>query len=66
MPLPLTLCDAGHQAIAFLGDCPLCPASSYERPHGRKRIFSTEVSKRTLQVDLEAALKARYAGDADA
>lgn len=56
MPLPLQLCDAGHQAIAFLGDCPLCCGKGWE-----KRTISRQLSVVTFQAQLEQALRERYA-----
>jgi len=57
MPLPLNLCDDHHQAIAFLGDCPLCrkfESAAY------KQQFSSQVSAVTFVPQLESALKESY------
>lgn len=59
MPLPLQLCDVGHQAVAFLGDCPLCKYGEY----ASKRQFSKELSRLTYTTHLDAALKETYGID---
>ena len=58
MPLSLQLCDADHQAIAFLGDCPLC-RKFYSEAY--KQRFSSQHSAVTFVPQLEQALKEAYA-----
>lgn len=54
----IDLCDAGHQAIAFVGTCPLCqlrPRSPYAGPRPLKEGRDTIIS------ELDRVLREHYA-----
>ena len=60
MPLPLNLCDDHHQAIAFLGDCPIC--GKFEST-AFKRQFTSWMNQTVHQAQLESVLRVAYGPD---
>lgn len=51
------VCDTGHQAVAFLGSCPICRLVTREG-----QIKPLVEGKLTYRGELEAALQAHYLG----
>lgn len=58
------LCDLGHQAIAFLGTCPLCRRKPSNRDLLNRNHAPSELVEGVdvYKADLDEALRAHYVG----